>query len=148
MRPLNLFFILILAMASCNIAMAGTVTNLTIHSKNGDHHFKVELALTPEDQEQGLMWRRGLAGNGGMLFYFSTPRQISMWMHNTVIPLDMVFITPDGHIGSIAKNAVPYSDAQINSGMEISAVLELSGGTIDRLSLAKGDVVHDAPYFQ
>src|SRR3546814_14529348 len=82
-----------------------------------------------------------------MLFVYSQPRRVSMWMKNTLIPLDMLFIAPDGRIESIVKRAVPHSLATISSRGKVRAVLELNGGTVDRLGIRPGDrVVH--PIFE
>ncbi len=82
---------------------------LTIESANGAHKFTVEIATTPAQMEQGLMFRRKMAPDAGMLFVFNTPSQASMWMKNTFIPLDMLFIDPEGRIINIAERRVPES---------------------------------------
>src|SRR3546814_13522615 len=85
------------------------------------------------------MYRDHLAADAGMLFVYSQPRRVSMWMKNTLIPLDMLFIAPDGRIESIVKRAVPHSLATISSRGKVRAVLELNGGTVDRLGIRPGD---------
>ena len=90
------------------------------------------------------MWRRSLAQNHGMLFVFDQPDRVCMWMKNTLIPLDMVFVGPDGRITNVARRAVPHSLQPIYSSGPCLAVIELNGGTIDRLGIAPGDKVESA----
>lgn len=118
--------------------------DLTIVSGSGKHIFSVELARTPRQQQVGEMFRTQLAPNNGMLFLWSAPQQSDMWMENTLIPLDIVFIAPDHRIQAIAENAVPRSLAHISSHGVVSATLELAGGTTARLGITVGDKV-EAP---
>src|SRR5206468_12336636 len=97
---------------------------LTIRSKNGIHHFTVEVAATPEQQERGLMFRRSLAGDRGMIFPYDPPQFVGFWMKNTLIPLDMIFIRADGRIARVAANATPLSLDPVLSGDLVAAVLE------------------------
>ncbi|MBR9970972.1 DUF192 domain-containing protein [Magnetospirillum sulfuroxidans] len=119
-------------------------TPLQVISVDGARHgFTVEVATSADQLAQGLMYRTKMAADAGMLFDFGAPRAISMWMKNTLIPLDMVFITADGVIAGIAERTVPHSTATIASPGPIKAVLELNGGTASRLKLKAGDrVVH------
>ena len=110
-------------------------------ANGGDITFKIELALTPEQQEHGLMFRKEVKPYEGMLFDFGLPRPIYMWMKNTLVPLDMLFIAPDGHITRIAANAKPLSTDTIESGGPVSAVMEISGGSALLLGIKPGDVV-------
>jgi uncharacterized membrane protein (UPF0127 family) len=105
------------------------------------HEFNVEMALTPDQQVTGLMFRKSVPADGGMLFDWGAPRESQMWMHNTIAPLDMVFINQDGTIRSIAENTVPYSEAVIDSRGEVRATLELAAGTTKRLDIRAGDKV-------
>jgi uncharacterized membrane protein (UPF0127 family) len=105
------------------------------------HDFSVELAITPPQQQQGLMFRRDMAPDAGMLFVYRPVRRVSMWMRNTVIPLDMLFIADDGRVVKIVERAVPLSLKTISSDRPVRAVLELNGGTVERLGLAFGDRV-------
>jgi hypothetical protein len=114
---------------------------LTIESQAGSHHFTVEVAVTPEQRGQGLMFRERLPAAAGMLFIYPAEQMISMWMKNTLIPLDMLFIAEDGRIVHIAERAIPGSTATISSGRPARAVLELNGGTAARLNIAPGDRV-------
>jgi uncharacterized membrane protein (UPF0127 family) len=117
--------------------------SLTIVSANGGRHdFTVELATTPRQRAQGLMYRRDLAADRGMLFVYRRPKDVSMWMKNTFIPLDMLFIDEGGRVVRIAERTVPESLQTISSGEPVLAVLELRGGSADRLGLSKGDEVH------
>ncbi|MGB8182652.1 MAG: DUF192 domain-containing protein [Stellaceae bacterium] len=121
-----------------------TSAPLTIDTVKGPQHFTVELALTPAQQEQGLMFRREMAPDAGMLFVAAQPQIMTFWMHNTLIPLDMLFIATGGKIVDMHERAVPMSDATIVSRAPAIAVLELNGGTVDRLGIKIDDVVHAA----
>jgi uncharacterized membrane protein (UPF0127 family) len=105
------------------------------------HTFAVELAVSQEQLEQGLMFRRSLAADAGMLFDFGRVEPVSMWMKNTLIPLDMIFIAADGRIVDIAERTVPGSLAVIAARQPVRAVLEVNGGTAARLGLQAGDRV-------
>lgn len=105
------------------------------------HPFNVEMALTPDQQTVGLMFRTSVPADGGMLFDWVQPRDSSMWMRNTVTSLDMVFINTDGTIRRIAENTTPRSLAVIPSGGAVRATLELAAGTAARLHLRVGDKV-------
>ncbi|WP_276118371.1 DUF192 domain-containing protein [Pararhizobium qamdonense] len=108
------------------------------------HTFTVELAVDSDQRAQGLMNRRHMARDHGMLFDFGVTRQVMMWMKNTYLPLDMLFIAKDGKIETIRENAVPLSEAIIDSRVPIAFVLELNGGTVNRLAIAPGDIVDSA----
>ena len=114
---------------------------LEIASRNGVHVFAVELALTPPEQERGLMFRRELPEGQGMLFDFGREQPTSFWMKNTYVPLDMIFIRADGTIRRIAENTVPLSEALVPSGGPVRAVLEVVAGTARKLGIAVGDRV-------
>jgi hypothetical protein len=119
-----------------------TTSTLTIDTARGPVRFAVELALTPAQQEQGLMYRPRLAPDAGMLFDFRDIAPRAFWMKNTLIPLDMLFIADDGRIVDIHERAVPMSEAIVPSRVPARAVLELNGGTVDRLGIRVGDRVH------
>ena len=121
-------------------------STLTIATANGDKPFTVELAITPSQQEQGLMFRRELAPDAGMLFILPQVQPAVFWMKNTLLPLDMLFIAADGRIADIHERAVPLSEANIVSKVPVKAVLELNGGTVARLGIKPGDVVHHAMF--
>jgi len=105
------------------------------------HGFTVEVATSHQQLAQGLMYRRNLAADAGMLFDFGTVQPVTMWMKNTLIPLDMVFIAADGAVLGVAERTVPQSLAVIASPGPVRAVLELNGGTADRLGIHAGDRV-------
>ena len=113
---------------------------LTIHSANGAHRFTVEIARTPDQQEIGLMFRRSLPPDRGMIFPYDPPFPASFWMKNTLIPLDMIFIRADGRIARIAQG-VPESLDPVPAGEPIAAVLELRGGRSAELGIREGDRV-------
>jgi uncharacterized membrane protein (UPF0127 family) len=114
---------------------------LTIESATGAHKFTIEIATTPAQMEQGLMFRRNLAPDAGMLFVFGAPSPASMWMKNTLIPVDMLFIDPQGRIIIIAERRVPESLETSGAAAPARAVLELNGGTASRLGIRPGDRV-------
>jgi uncharacterized membrane protein (UPF0127 family) len=116
---------------------------LVIVGRSGKEHvFHVEMALTPEQQEIGLMARKSVPADGGMLFDMGEPpEQSRFWMCNTIVPLDMVFIKPDGTIDSIAQDAVPFSLDSVASAGPVRATLELAAGTVARDGIRVGDTV-------
>ncbi|HST95482.1 MAG TPA: DUF192 domain-containing protein [Microvirga sp.] len=136
-----------LALVWSAAALAQTFEPLMIVGASGRHAFQVEVARNDADRAQGLMYRRNLAPDRGMLFDFARVQPISMWMQNTYIPLDMIFIRPDGSIARIAENAEPLSTRTIPSGEPVLAVLEVIGGTAARLGLKAGDRV-EHPLFR
>jgi uncharacterized protein len=127
-------------------AMAAEQQTLEIASKSGVHVFSVELAVTDDERARGLMFRKQLPEGQGMLFDFKREQEVSMWMENTYIPLDMIFIRRDGRILRIAENTQPLSRAIISSGGPVLAVLEVIGGTAKKFGIAPGDRV-GAPMF-
>ncbi len=118
---------------------------VTIETRGGARRFTVEIARSPEQRARGLMFRTELDRNSGMLFVFDQPGIVRMWMKNTLIPLDMLFIAEDGRISRIAARTTPLSEKTIASGGPVRAVLELPAGTAARLGIAEGDrVLSDA----
>jgi uncharacterized membrane protein (UPF0127 family) len=103
--------------------------------------FQVEIASSFEEKARGLMYRDALAANAGMLFVYPKELTQAMWMKNTMIPLDILFIRRDGRISHIYERAVPQSLDTITSHGRVLAVLELRGGTAARLGITKGDRV-------
>lgn len=131
-----------LPVAACSEkAEAPATVPLTIRDGDVVHKFNVEVARTAEEQKQGLMFRTSLPADGGMIFPFEKPRFASFWMKNTLIPLDMIFVRADGSIDRIAENTIPESLEPVVSGGEVSAVLELAGGTAARLGIDEDGVV-------
>lgn len=122
------------------IAKAPTIS-LRIQGRGATHGFQVELARTPQEQERGLMYRKSLPRDGGMLFLFDPPERAMFWMKNTYIPLDMLFIRADGTIAHVAANATPLSLAPIDAGETVAAVLEIAGGQAAALRIQEGDHV-------
>ncbi len=114
---------------------------LSIVTAKGPQEFTVEVATTPAQMEQGLMFRQSLAADAGMLFDFKTPSPAMMWMKNTLIPLDMLFVDQGGHIVNIAERTVPLSTDTIPAAAPVRAVIELNGGTAARLGIKPGDRV-------
>ena len=110
-------------------------------SKSGVHVFAVEMAVTPEEQAKGLMFRKQLPEGQGMLFDFHREQPTSFWMKNTYVSLDMIFIRADGRILRIAENTVPLSETLVPSGGPVLAVLEVVAGTAKKLGIAAGDRV-------
>ena len=115
--------------------------SLKIETKNGPVVLDVEIADSEPKREHGLMFRRSLGENQGMIFLFDSEREITMWMKNTFIPLDMVFIGDDWRIVSMAREAEPLSTDIIPSVHPASRVLEIAGGQAEKLGLAAGDTV-------
>jgi len=114
---------------------------LEIASKTGVHIFSVEVVDNDADRAKGLMYRKELAEGRGMLFDFHRDQEVSFWMQNTYIPLDMIFIRGDGQILRIEENTVPLSTRMIPSRGAVRAVLEVIGGTSRKLGIAPGDRV-------
>lgn len=133
-------FTLILAFASGLAGAAGEQT-VEIASKTGVHIFSVEVVDNDADRAKGLMYRRELPEGRGMLFDFRRDQEVSFWMQNTYIPLDMIFIRGDGEILRIEENTVPLSTRMIPSRGAVRAVLEVIGGTSRKLGIAPGDRV-------
>jgi len=115
---------------------------LTIVTRDGQRHdFNVEMALSEQQQMTGLMFRKQVPPDGGMLFDWGSPRNSQMWMRNTVSSLDMIFINADGTIRRIAENTIPQSLAIIDSRGPVRATLEVAAGTAKRLNIHPGDKV-------
>jgi uncharacterized membrane protein (UPF0127 family) len=114
---------------------------LEIVTSSGPHRFLVEVMRSEQQRERGLMFRRSLAQDHGMLFDFGTERPVMMWMKNTYLPLDMIFIGRSGKVVGLAENAEPLSEKIIPSGAPAYGVLEVSAGTAARIKLRIGDTV-------
>ena len=122
-------------------ASAAAPDTIEIVTSSGVHAFSVELATNAASRALGLMFRKSLPEGHGMLFDFKTDQPVQFWMHNTYIPLDMIFIRGDGRILRVAENAKPMSDDLIPSGGPVRAVLEVIAGTARKLHIAPGDRV-------
>jgi uncharacterized membrane protein (UPF0127 family) len=141
---LALFALAFVATASLAAKAAEPLQRLDIASAGGaTHMFQIELARKPDELARGLMFRRYMPKDRGMLFDFAQPRPATMWMENTYLPLDMVFIRADGTIARIEAHAEPLSRRVIGAGEPVLAVLELNGGVCEELGIRPGDrVVH------
>lgn len=133
--------VILLAWVGACQASDQTLTPLTVETAEGTREFLVELADEPEERQRGLMFRTELATDRGMLFVHSGDAVLHMWMKNTYIPLDMLFIDSDGRIAAIIENAEPRSERILSSGVPVRAVLELAGGVVSRLEIGVGDRV-------
>ena len=146
MRNLVLSFLAVLfafaAEARADDATISKIEPVTIATDQGATMFTVEIADTDELRERGLMFRQRLPEDQGMLFDFGEPRQIAMWMKNTYIPLDMVFVRANGTVAYIAENTTPKSLEPIGVQEPVLSVLELAAGTAKRIGLRSGDMVY------
>ena len=129
----------LLLFASAARAEGGSLEPLTIETGTDVHTVQVEVARTPEERGIGLMHRTELAPDRGMLFDFGGTRPVTMWMKNTLISLDMFFAEIDGRIVTIAERTTPLSEKRIRSGQPVRFVLEMIGGSAQRLGIAPGD---------
>ncbi len=129
---------------SLPLAAIADDSQLVIQSKTGEHAFTVDVVDTNETRARGLMYVESLAPDAGMLFDFKAERQVSFWMRNTLIPLDMLFIAADGTIKNIHANAIPHDETSIPSDGAVQFVLEIPGGRSAELGIEAGDTVeHD-----
>jgi hypothetical protein len=142
-----LAFVVFLAASAGVTAQGGEPDSLEIVTSTGRHAFQVEIANNDASREHGLMDRRYMAPDHGMLFEFDREAPVSFWMKNTYIPLDMIFIAPSGVVTHIAANAEPLSERVIPSGGPCVAVLELNGGMAASIGLKVGDSVRH-PFFK
>ncbi|MCS3759500.1 DUF192 domain-containing protein [Bradyrhizobium sp. 62B] len=135
----------ILVITGCAVASApagaASFQPLEIVTKNGVQVFSVEMATTEEEKQTGLMYRKELADGKGMLFDFNPEQEISMWMKNTYVSLDMIFIGANGRILRIAENTEPLSTRIISSKGPARAVLEVVAGTAQKYGIRPGDRV-------
>lgn len=115
---------------------------VTVRTQSGEEMlFNVEIAVTPAQKSNGLQNRTHLDTDAGMLFLFNMPQELAFWMKDTLIPLDMLFISPDGTIGHIHHMAKPQDETRITSLKPAMAVLEINGGLSDKLGIQVGDSV-------
>jgi uncharacterized membrane protein (UPF0127 family) len=129
---------LLFASSCAHATGSGTVV---LKTASGDHNFSVEVATTNQERALGLMFRRKLPENAGMLFLYDQPQPAAMWMKNTIIPLDMIFIAAGGKVHRIVSHTVPHSTEAIASEGDVVAVLELNAGQADKMALRIGDKV-------
>ena len=123
------------------LAQDGARESLTISTDAGEQTFSVEIADDPRERARGLMFRRSMGADEGMLFDFGAEEPASFWMRNTYIPLDMIFINDDGSIDSIAERTTPLSEKSVPSKGPVRFVLEINSGLSDRLGIEEGDQV-------
>lgn len=126
-------------------ALAARLEKLVIVTATGKHEFRVEIARTPQQRQLGLMFRQSMAADRGMLFDYHAEVPVSMWMKNTYLSLDMVFILGDGKVLQVEHETTPLSEKLITSGGPVRAVLELNAGAARRIGLQPGDqIIHPA----
>jgi len=121
------------------VTIIGSVGSVGSGSSGGRHSFNAEFAGNARDREKGLMFRPSLPPDGAMLFDFEVTEPVAMWMKNTLIPLDMLFVAGDGKIVNIARDTIPFSLRTIRSDGPVRAVLEVNAGTARRLGIRPGD---------
>ena len=122
-------------------SLAASPDTLVLKTESGDHSFTVEVARTPQQKALGLMFRRSLPENAGMIFLYDRPQPVVMWMKNTHISLDVVFISAGGRVHRIETHTEPFSTAEISSDGDVVAVLELNAGQAGKIGLKRGDQV-------
>ena len=130
-----------LAFAVLLAPIAAFAEDLTLHTATGDYRFGVDVVDTPESRAQGLMFVTELADDAGMLFDFKEEREVSFWMRNTFIPLDMIFVGADGVVKTIHVNARPQDPTSIPSEVPVQFVLEIPGGRSVEIGLKPGDTM-------
>jgi uncharacterized protein len=131
---------LALALPLDRATAAGTDT-LVLKTESGEHSYTVEIADTDRERATGLMFRGSLPEKSGMIFLYDPPQRVGMWMRNTYIPLDMVFITAEGTVRRVEADTEPFSTDLIRSGGEVAAVLELNAGQAAKIGVKPGDRV-------
>ncbi|MEM7426005.1 MAG: DUF192 domain-containing protein [Pseudomonadota bacterium] len=135
-----LWLVLTLFMLASPAAAMGR-GEVTIETQKGSFSFTVEMTETPEEKSRGLMHRRSMPRTHGMVFTWNPEQHVSMWMANTILSLDMVFIKADGRVHRVHENAIPFSRDNIESGVPVKWVLELNAGTAAEIGLKPGDSV-------
>lgn len=122
-------------------ATGAATDTLVLKTESGEHSYTVEIADTDRERATGLMFRRSLPEKSGMIFLYDPPQRVGMWMRNTYIPLDMVFITAEGTVRRVEADTEPFSTDLIRSGGEVAAVLELNAGQAAKIGVKPGDRV-------
>lgn len=140
-RFIAAFLIALILSVPLDISQAAGTGTIVLKTETGDHNYDIEVATTDQDRAIGLMYRRSLPENSGMLFLYDRPQPAAMWMKNTFIPLDMIFIAPDGTVQRIETYTEPFSTRSIESGGHVVGVLELNAGQADKIGLKRGDKV-------
>jgi uncharacterized membrane protein (UPF0127 family) len=127
--------------AGVSSAAEARLEAVEVITSRGRARFQVEIAVTQAEQAKGLMFRKSLAPDRGMLFTYKRPQPVAYWMKNTLIPLDIIYIQPDGRILSIVRNARPHDETPLPSGGLVLGVLEIAGGRAAQLGILPGDRV-------
>ncbi|MDJ0448003.1 DUF192 domain-containing protein [Methylocystis sp. JR02] len=135
------FPVIILCLAMVGARAEAALERLEIITESGAHEFQVELADKPSERSKGLMYRKSMPQNQGMLFDFHVEGPVMMWMKNTYIPLDMIFLSRQGVVTRVAANTVPMSEEVISSDGPAYAVIELNAGVADKIGLKAGDQI-------
>ena len=125
-----------------------TPDRVAIKGDFGSISFRIEIADDAQERAVGLMNREKLPKLSGMLFVYDRPQPLSFWMRNTLIPLDMIFVEPNGRIASIHPNAVPLDETPINGGSGLTHVLEIGGGLAADFGISEGDVLRHPSFNQ
>lgn len=147
LQPLFLFLLLL---GSAQVAHGQQeqlpIEAVTVRKTNGvEHVFQSEMAISPQQQATGMMFRTEMAPDEGMLFVFGEVRRGSFWMRNTLIPLDIIFVRANGRIANIVANATPETDTHRRSTGRVAGVLEIPGGRAAELGIKAGDlIIHPA----
>ena len=139
-------FVLFISTSSQLLASECQENVVSIHGDFGVVDFNVEIAITSIQRTQGLMGRKKLDAQSGMLFLYEKPHKVSFWMKNTVIPLDIIFLSMSGEISHIEHNAQPFSMKRISGRSDAIAVLEINGQSANREGIKTGDLVRH-PFF-
>jgi uncharacterized membrane protein (UPF0127 family) len=137
----------LLLTAPASVAAELPRDTLLVETASSQYRFEVEIADDAAERAEGLMYRRSLADNAGMLFLYPSPQPVEFWMKNTLLSLDIVFVRADGTIARIAADTTPLSEDLIPSGEPVLAVLEVKAGTMRELGVAAGDRLRNAKYF-
>ena len=133
-----------IASVALPLAACSDEGTLVLHTSTGDYSFNVDVADTNESRQKGLMFVQELADDAGMLFDFQQEREVSFWMRNTFIPLDMIFVGADGVVKTIHVNARPHDVTSISSQVPVQFVLEIPGGRSVEIGLKPGDTMDHA----
>jgi len=142
--PLLALGLVLVSLAGLTAPALADDSHAVLHTKKGDFTFKIEVVDTEAGRERGLMGRKSLAPDAGMLFDFLTPQPVAFWMKDTLIPLDMVFIARDGVVKSIHADAQPLDLTPIPSDGPVQFVLEIAGGRAAQIGLEPGDRMDEA----
>jgi uncharacterized protein len=143
----RLLFACALLISSASLAAELPRDVVLVEAGASQYRFEVEIADDPVERAEGLMYRRSLADNAGMLFLYPKPQPVEFWMKNTPLSLDIVFVREDGTIAHIAESTTPMSEQLIPSGEPVRAVLEVKAGTMRQLGVTVGDRLRNATYF-